>query len=607
MKTINKRISIFYLMLLSICVLSVVSCKKYLDNEPRDSVAGDAQWSDEQSSEVFLNGIYEQVNNMNNTPDPLDSFTDDNDGGPYWKSWRWRQGIIGPSVEGGAPMNNDGAANNFTDWGSVFSKIRRCNTYILEMNAHKANFTPEFLAKRVDEARFLRAFFYSYLWMHVGGLPIITEPQQRTTDSEDELFKARSTFEETFNFIDAELDAIVTNNKLAAKYNTGNADAGRATVGAALALKGWVELYAASPAFNTASPVVGADPNKLVSFGTADNARYAKAAATNKKFMETLGTGTYNLVADIGKDFWSEPTEYNSEVIWDRQSVGNTGGSIGGDFLQFGGPVFIQGVYYTWGNYNPTQELVDQFKMANGKPIDAPGSGYDPQHPYVNREKRFYDFIVFDGATYKQNWMPTADIIYTRIDKVHPSLNEIDFGSSDVTNTAYYFKKRLNPDRRPLGNRGDGLNYVYFRYAEVLLNYAEAQNEAAGPDASVYSAVNKIRVRSNVPTLEATYGGQTLTKDQMRDVIRNERRVEFCFENKRWYDIVRWRIGLDVMTKDLHGMKITNTVPADNSGVWKYEVVGLNHPHVFTQKMYMNPIPQPVLDRNPKVKQNPNY
>jgi hypothetical protein len=352
---------------------------------------------------------------------------------------------------------------------------------------------------------------------------------------------------------------------------------------------------------------MGSDPNKFFSFGSADVARYTKAAATNKKFMETLGTGTYNLVADIGKDFWSEPTEYNSEVIWDRQSVGNTGGSIGGDFLQFGGPVFIQGVYYTWGNYNPTQELVDQFKMANGKPIDAPGSGYDPQHPYVNREKRFYDFIVFDGATYKQNWMPTADIIYTRIDKVHPSLNEIDFGSSDVTNTAYYFKKRLNPDRRPLGNRGDGLNYVYFRYAEVLLNYAEAQNEAAGPDASVYSAVNKIRVRSNVPTLEATYGGQTLTKDQMRDVIRNERRVEFCFENKRWYDIVRWRIGLDVMTKDLHGMKITNTVPADNSGVWKYEVVGLNHPHVFTQKMYMNPIPQPVLDRNPKVKQNPNY
>ncbi|NVM67294.1 hypothetical protein FHW88_005615 [Mucilaginibacter sp. SG538B] len=582
------------------------SCKKdFLDNQNKSAIAGDTQWADEPSADLFLNDIYGQLNNLNNTPDPLDSFTDDNDGGPYWKSWRWRQGIIGPSVEGGTPMENDGDAASYTDWGAVYARIRKCNTFIQQVNAHSANYSDTYKRKRLDEARFLRAFFYSYLWMHVGGLVIITEPQDRKTDTNDELYKERSTFEATFNFIDAELDAVVNNKALEVKYSSGAGDAGRATLGAALALKGWIELFAASPAFNSSSAVMGADPNKFYSFGNTDNARYVKAAATNKLFMDSYG-GQYALYNDLTRLF-TESAEYNSEVIWDRQAVANTGGTIGGDFNLFGGPVYVLGQYYTWGNYDPTQELVDDFQMDNGLPITAPGAGYNPQKPYEHREPRFYDWIVYDGAPYKQPWMPRADTIYTRIDKVHPSKNEIDFGSSDVSNTAYYFKKRLNPDRIPNGNRSDGQNYIYFRYAEVLLNYAEAQNEAVGPDGSVYSAVNKIRVRGGLPTLETSYGGQTLTKEQMRTVIRRERRVELCFENKRWYDLVRWRLAEDVLTKDFHGMKITNTAPVNNSGVWKYEVVPLNHPHAFTPKMYLNPIPQPVIDQNPKIKQNPNY
>jgi len=609
MKNINKRIAFPMCLLLTMAILVLPSCKKnYLDNESRSSITGDVQWSDEPSADLFLNDIYGNLNNLTNTPDPLDSYTDDNDGGPYWKSWRWKQGIIGPSVEGGTPMDNDDDASDYTVWGSTYNKIRKCNTFIQEVRAHAKNFSTDYKNKRIDEARFLRAFFYSYLWMHIGGLAIITEPQDRVTDTQDELYKSRSSFEETFNFITSQLDSVVNDNYLAAKFNNGNSDAGRATLGAALALKGWLELYAASPAFNTSNPVVGSDPDKLVSFGNSDNARYAKAAATNKKFIDQFGAGgVYTLFPDLA-NFWTEPNEYNSEVIWDRQTVGNANGNkYGSDMLLFGGPVFIQGQYFTWGNYDPTQELVDQFRMDNGLPITDPASGYDPQHPYEHREKRFYDFIVYDGAPYKMNWMTSPDTIYTRIDKVKPSLNEIDFGSSDVSNTSYYFRKRLNPDRRPAGNRSDGLNYVFFRYAEVLLNYAEAQNEATGPQAEIYTAVNQVRTRSGLPTLEATYGGQTLTQAQMRDVIRNERRVELCWENKRWYDIVRWRIAQDVLSVDRHGMKITNSSPANNAGVWVYQPVLLGHPHVFTQKMYINPIPQNVIDQNSKIKQNPNY
>ena len=588
-------------------LLIVASCKKYLDNTPKSSITSETQWSSESSADLYLNDVYQQINNLNDTPDPLDSYTDDNDGGPYWKSWRWRQGIIGPGVEDGTPQENDASASDYEDWGSVYTKIRRANTFIQQVNAHAANLSTAYRNKRVDEARFLRAFFYSYLWMHVGGLPIITEPQDRTTDSREQLYKSRTTFEQTFNFIDAELDTIVNHGYLATKYGHGDADAGRATLGAALALKGWIELYAASPSFNTATPVVGADPDHFFSFNGPDASRYAKAAATNKQFITALG-GTYTLFPDLGT-LWTQANEYNSEVVWDRQTVANVPGGlrIGSDYDLFGGPVYVLGQYYTWGNYDPTQELVDQFRMNNGLPITDPASGYDPQHPYVNREERFYDFIVYDGAPYKQNWMPRADTIYTRIDKVHPSKNEIDFGSSDVSNTAYYFKKRLDPDVVPNGGRSDGLNYIFFRYAEILLNYAEAQNEFSGPDASIYQAIDQVRTRAKLPTLETTYGGQTLSQSQMRDVIRNERRVELCFENKRYYDIIRWGTALSVLNVDRHGMKITNSVPADNSGVWQYTPVLLGHPHVFTQKMYLNPIPQPVIDQNPNIKQNPNY
>jgi hypothetical protein len=118
----------------------------------------------------------------------------------------------------------------------------------------------------------------------------------------------------------------------------------------------------------------------------------------------------------------------------------------------------------------------------------------------------------------------------------------------------------------------------------------------------VYDAINQIRRRAGLPDLETG-----LSQEQMREAIHHERRVELCFEDKRFYDIIRWKIADSVMNVDKHGMKITNTSPGDDKGVWKYEVVPLNHPHTFTQKMYLDPIPQPVLAQNPELVQNPGY
>jgi len=615
-------------------VLIISSCKKdFLDNISKQNLNDATQFANENNADIFLNDSYGQLWKITNSPDEPDLYTDDCDGGVgYWPSWQWKRGIVTPWTGDGVsafcystPESGSGfdsGADTYADWPQAFSRIRKCNTFIQQATKYASNFSPEWLHKRLDEARFLRAFTYSYLLMHYGGVPIIDHPQSRIVEGDSAVIIPRSSFEETVNFITSQLDSIVNNNAMPLKYNTGDPNAGRATLGAALGLKGWIELFAASPAFNNAIPAAcngtAATPEqiKLAGYGNYDLQRWAKAAATNKQFIDNY-EGIYKLF-DLST-LWTEKTEYNSEVIFDRQFLAPL---VKSSFLVFGGgPVYINDIYYNWGNFCPTQELVDDFPMANGKAITDAGSGYLDQKPYVNRDPRFYAWIVYDGASYYQKaWMSKPDTIYTRIDKVHPSKNQIDFGSSDVSNTAYYSRKRVNPAVAADAGKvatppDDGLNYIFMRYAEVLLNYAEAQNEAVGPDASDYAQIDKLRVRAGTKTLEEAYGGQTLDQNQMREVIHRERRVELCFENKRFYDIIRWRIAEVVMNNFIHGMKISNTVPADNSGTWTYEAVqlelgkgsGVYHPHVFTNKMYLLPIPQQAIDYNSKLIQNPGY
>ncbi|MBT9187170.1 RagB/SusD family nutrient uptake outer membrane protein [Zobellia russellii] len=589
--------------LLLISISFSCDSEEFLENENKSKLTDQTQWQSEGNADIFVNDVYSEIPRICTLAEQLDYYTDDYNISHYYTASNWRQGICqAPGSSNTSPWGGTYGPTNGYSWESFFVKIRKSNTGLKELEANKENFTPEYYNQRMDELRFLRAFFYSEYFMHVGGLPILTEPLDRNTMTEEELLIPRATFEETFNFIVNELGSIVDNGHLEIKYNNGDPNAGRATLGAALALKGWIELFGASPLFNSGSSYLP-DTGNFVHFATADPNRWATAAATNKKFIDEYG-GIYDLFDDL-PNLWRASNEYNSEVIWDRQIVANING-MGSNYERRGGPTYVLGQYMTWGNYNPTQEIVDQFAMANGKPITDPTSGYDPQNPYENREKRFYDFIVYDGAPYKLDWMPEEDIIYTRIDETYTNpdkTNQIDLaGSTDVGDSGYYQKKRLNPDAAP-GNDASGQNDLFYRYAEVLLNYAEAQNEAVGPDQTVYDAINKIRNRSDLPDLPAG-----LSQDEMRDAIHTERRVELCFENKRYYDNKRLMQQEETMGVARHNMVIRNTVPSDNSGVWTYSV----EPEVkftpkFEPRQYMSPIPQNVIDQNPNISQNPGY
>lgn len=587
-------------------MLPIVSCEteEFLENENKSNLTDQTQWASEGNADIYLNDIYSEIPKYYNIAEQLDYYTDDYNISHYYTASNWRQGVCqAPSGSTtGVWWGTHGPTHGFS-WSNFFQRLRKCNTFIQKIEENKENFSPDYYNIRMDEAKFLRAYFYSEFFRHVGGLPIIEIPLDRNTMSEEELLYPRSTFEETFNFITNELGAIVNNGYLPVKYNSGDPEAGRATLGAALALKGWIELFGASPLFNTANPYLP-DPGKYVHFGNEDQNRWAKAAATNKKFIDEMGNGNPYALFDDPVNMFRVANEYNSEVIFDRQFLAVPG--MGSNYERRGGPTYVLGQYMCWGNYNPTQEVVDQFCMANGKEITDPESGYDPQDPYKGREQRFYDAIVYDGAPYKLDWMPETDTIYTRIDKTYSNpdkTNQIDLaGKTDVGDSGYYTKKRLNPDAAP-ANDASGQNEILYRYAEVLLNFAEAENEANGPTAEVYAAINKIRERGDIPALEPG-----LSKDEMREAIWRERRVELCFENKRYWDNKRWRNAEDVMNKARHNMVIRNTSPSDNSGEWVYSVEPeVKYEVKFEMRQYMSPIPQVAIDQNPNVEQNPGY
>jgi len=533
------------------------SCKKSLDETlditPHDRLTDASVWTDAGTADVFLNDIYGQLPDGNNWYDPFDNWSDNSICGFGWPLSRTdaQQVNYTPSTLAfwtGLPF----------DWGTNYNNIRKTNLFIAKVTA--STLTDEYKKKRLAEVKFLRAYFYHLLWMSYGGVPIITEPLSVATQG-DSIFHARNTFDETFNFIQTDLAAIASDLPV-----TG--DPGRATKGAALALKGWCELFAH---------------------------KYADAATTNKQIIDELGNGqTYNLFSDYGTLFMPE-NNANNEGIFYRQYVPRV---KGGRNEGYNASTFTKGGAETsWGGVNPTQELVDDYEMDNGLPISDPASGYDPQKPYVHRETRFYESIVYDGSFWYN------DTIYTR--QGIGSANEIDLSDhNDATQTGYYIRKRCN-DKITLGSdnwdgASGGQNYYYFRYAEVLLNYAEAQNETVGPDLSVYDAIDKVRARVQLPAL--TPG---LSQDAMRTAIRRERRVELAFEDKRWWDLIRWNIAHINLNQQLHGISIT--VGSGGTLIYAPVTVPGGDRKFNASKNYLFPIPQSALDQNKKLTQNPGY
>jgi len=531
-----------------------VGCKdSLLDVTPSGQLTDEIIWSSPANVGLFLNDIYNSLNPgpqstvFTNLPseisnDPLDNFSDNSISGPLAgipSYVNFAQGSYGPSTPIFTPH-----------WGNMYKAIRKCNLLIEHVTV--STFDDATKKSMLSQARFLRAYFYKQLMDLYGGVPIITKSLDQATDG-DAIFSARNTYGECVAFIQKECDEAAVDLPLTVSA----ANAGRATKGAAWALKGEQELYAG---------------------------KWADAAATNLKIMNA-GAG-YDLFSDYAGIFYVA-NENNKEVIFDIQYAANLRPEVKEGYWN---PVkTADGT--SFGSVNPTQDLVDSYEFLDGK-TEAEGSAlFDPANPYTNRDKRFAASIIYDGSTWKNG------IIYTRLG-VANNPNELDEpGAGNKGRTGYWIRKILDPTIVPRVSAG--ANSVIWRYGEILLNYAEAKNEASGPDQSIYDAINKLRTRGGLPNLPTG-----LSQAELRERIRRERRVELAFEGKRLFDLQRWRIAETVFSQPLRAMKITIV---GGKPVYQKINAGGGKINFDKSKNYLFPIPASVIAQNPKITQNPGY
>lgn len=475
---------------------------------------------------------------------------------------------------------NAGAPDVAPIYTRMYQGIRVANTMLTKIEEVPwagSVYNPKLISAQM---LFLRAMFYYELIRRFGGVILLSTP---IDIAKDEVDLPRNTYEETLGFILKDLqeaETILTteisvNYTPATDWDAGNY--GRPTIGAVKALKARVLMLDASPVHNP----------------SGDAGKWRVAAKASKDIIDM---GKYQLQTDYTTllNVNSSPEYIMIKVRGPRQQ-----GGFLDDFIMSKPSGGAQGLL------NPTQNHVDLYEavkrstptgpIISSAPINAPGSGYTLQNPYANRDPRFYANIVYHGQTFTGRVINMVD-----------GETNTDYLSSAVTYTrTRYYCKKLWPEIYKTNNTGKALiNYIFFRYGEVLMNYAEALNEADGPVADVYSYVNQVRARVGMPGLPAN-----LTKQEMRTRIQNERGVEFAFEDIRYWDVLRWKKGQELISQTITAMDVVRNAAAPTG--FTYTVVpveGAYQRAPFQDRQYLYPIPLTEINRSKGIlQQNPGW
>lgn len=461
------------------------------------------------------------------------------------------------------------ALNNPDDvWNRYFSGISKCCTLLentdhvnLDISRLDPDKQVEYANSLKDirmwraEARFLRAYFHFELLKRYGPIPIVTSTLSINGNYEN---TPRPTMKEVVDFIAKECDIAADTLELTPWRNVNDAF-GRATKGAALALKSRLLLYAASPLY-----VDFGDTNEANK--PTDVALWKSAADAAKAVIDLNQYELASSYADLFKNDFQ-----NKEYIFVRRYAANS------DFEKSNFPVSFGGK----GGTNPSQNLVDDYEMLDGTPFDWNDPAKAAQ-PFENRDARLGATILMNMAPFKGKKVAT----YPEGADASPNPN--------ATKTGYYLRKFLNEDVNiQTGGSSSGHVVPLFRLAEIYLNYAEALNECdpTNPDIALY--LNKVRNRASLPNVSA------LSQEQMRAVIQHERRVELAFEEHRSWDVRRWKIASSTLGTPLMGVQIERKP----LGGYTYMPVKVEQ-RVFQPKMYWYPIPQSEVLKLKQWKQN---
>lgn len=486
-------------------------------------------------------------------------------------------------------------------WANSYYGIRRCNIFMQNIGAVPIVQTDSTTIANARlnrqywraEARFIRALMYFELLKRYGGVPLIGD---RIFTLDDNLQIPRNNFADCADYIVNECNIVKDSLR---KEVIGDADWGRIPRGAAIALKCRVLLYAASPLFNGGG--IETDPVKkaLTGYPAADPARWQKVIDAAEElnalnYYKLFPTTPPANAATAMTNFMSVfTTKKNVEIILAKQSANST------SLENSQAPVGYAGTTTSLGYTSPTQNFVDAFPMINGQqPFNADGSintasGYSAAAPYFNRDPRMGAIIFYDSLTWLGRRVETFE---GGLDKPNTSATSIQ------TKTGYYLKKFLGnfPTGTTYSNQSH--NFPIFRYAEVILNYAEALNEMNRVEEAV-TQIKLIRQRAGIAAGANTrYGIKTgITQTEMRDLIRNERRIELSFEEHRFWDLRRWKTAATELAAPVYGMKITKSGTAR---IYEKVQVGTL---LFDTKMYHMPLPYDEIIKNRALIQNEGW
>ncbi len=484
-------------------------------------------------------------------------------------------------------------------WSAYYAGIRQANVFIKHIDdvpllaKYTNDLRETYPLNRAwkAEARFLRALYYFELVKRFGGVPLMGD---RISELSDNLELSRNSYADCIDYIVAELDDIKDSLRvlpLSDPTTVGFV----ATKNAALALKSRVLLYAASPLFNEKS--IEPD-NELVGYTNvqpdAVKERWAKASKAAKEFIDTYGDNgqkIHGLTSDFLNIFLADYPA-NKEVIFVRY-----GGN--GNYLEKTiGPIgFSLPAAMGEGMCSPTQDLVDAFPMKDGKSIKE-STAYDSTslNMYKNRDPRLGYTILYQGST----WLKT------KMELFEGGINNPS-GQTKKTKTGYYMRKFMQKAENSETYGNANHRWIMFRYAEILLNYAEAENEVREkpnqPDETIIDALIALRKRAGIDMGRNGYYGlnPNMTKEEMRKAIQNERRIELAFEEHRFFDIRRWRIAEEVYKKPLRRVVINKEGTTYTVNIAPVLSV------TFDPKRNLHPIPYPEVIKNKNMKQNPGW
>lgn len=571
----------------------LTSCDSLFRDEPYDKLAETAIWGDEMLLNEYTARWYR---NMDNGFYILVSTLIKNLGEEYhpWFGDQltvgrsdWYQSGYGDMLKGSQAIYN---TRGKLIWENAYTQIRSINLLIEHENE-----LPQSVHKRlIGEAHFFRAYYYYKLLRHFGGALII-DHAYNPLESEEKF--PRASFEEMVDFITAEAELAASALEEAYPPEM----VGRITKGAALMLKAKTYFWASGAHFqNVELPYLGFDTDRSLDMLELAGSEYDRVMALNRySLMPINGSDVESVVSGYRNIFLTKNSQESILEVQHSDDGDFTSSGFGHKLDRDAAPPSLTGVNCA---YNPTQNHVDEYRMANGKMITDPASGYDPNEPYLGRDYRFYANILYDGSVWKG---VTLEIHYTNIDGRNvPGKDLTPYGSSTTasnTRTGYYMAKFLRESQQIDNDEtyGSSQNCILWRYAELLLDYAEIDFRL-GRVGDALEKVNQIRRRVHMPELSS------LTWDD----LMNERRVELAFEKSTYWDFLRYGTAeekLSGRTNPLYGCRVVYDADGKKSIVTNRVVNGNNNDtRYFGARQYFFPIAWDDI-RYHGIPQNPEW